>query len=119
MKSRQIYCPNNVWLLTFNGLGSDPDAEPVSLVYYTRYTALVDFAKIVDELKKRYPGHIWFEDIDKLNSTKKIDFRLESTSDPRIMAAASRIRFLEGSLFWRNRNINQDDITLFAKGVNI
>ena len=100
MKSRQIYCPNNVWLLTFNGLGSDPDAEPVSLVYYTRYTALVDFAKIVDELKKRYPGHIWFEDIDKLNSTKKIAFRLESTSDPRIMAAASRIRFLESGRYY-------------------
>ena len=119
MKRRQIYYPNNVWLLTFNGLGSDPDAEPVSLVYYTRHAALVDFEKIVEELKKRYPGHIWFEDIDKLNNTKKIAFRLESTSDPRVMASASRIRFLEGSLFWRNRNINQDDITLFAKGFNI
>ena len=117
MKSRRIYSPNNVWLLTFNGLSSDPDAEPVSLVYYTRSAALVDFAKIVEELKKKYPGHIWFEDIDKLDSTKKIAFRLESTSDPRVMVTASRIRFLEGSLFWRN--INQDDITLFAKGVNI
>ena len=121
MGTRQIYCPDNVWLLTFNGFGRNPDTEPISLVYHTRYAALEAFRDIMGMLKTRYPDHTWNEDADKQNNTKKIAFRLESAKDPRIMVETHRIRFLENPTFWWDGGINQDDeeLALFAKGVNV
>ena len=119
MSSRQIYCPDNMWLLTFNGFSRDPDAEPVAFVYHTRYTALNDFKNLMTALKTRYPDHTWFEDSDKMNNTKKIAFRLESLKDPRIMVETHRIRFMENSIFLHDDSIDQDVLTLFAKGYRL
>ena len=36
---KQMYRPDNVWILSFDGLGKTDAAEPVTLCYSTRYTA--------------------------------------------------------------------------------
>lgn len=106
-------------MLTFNGLGRDLDTEPVSLVYKNRCDALFEFEEITKALKEKYPGHPWFDDTDKRKDTKKIAYRLESQADPRIMVETHRIKFLTGPVLWCKENLNQDEIALYAKGVNI
>lgn len=120
MSMRQIYCPDNVWILSFNGFGSNPDAEPVRLCHRTRREALEDFGTLAEQLKAAYPDAKWSEDTEI--KPKKIDYKIEMVGHPGIFAEAHRVRFLDGGcLFWEaeDRGIRQDELTLFAKGYKL
>lgn len=118
MPMGQIYCPDNVWVIRFNGLGSDPDAEPVTICSRTRNSAIQDFRKLAEDLKRAYPNHTWFDDSE--DSRNKISLRLESTEDPRIFVHAERVRFVAGGMaFWQDGPVGQDDVRLWAKGFKV
>ena len=116
MSSRQIFCPDNVWVIQFNGLSPDPDAEPVTICNRTRYGAIQDFQKIVEDLKTAYPHHTWFD--DSKDARNKIDLRLESKEDPRIFVHAERVKFIDGGIaFWQDGPVDQEDVRPWAKGI--
>lgn len=116
MSLRQIYCPDNVWIIRFNGLSPDPNAEPVTICNKTRYGAIQDFQKIVEDLKRAHPSLTWFD--DSKDSRNKLALRLESVEDPRIFAHAERVKFIDGGMvFWQDGPVDQEGIRLWAKGV--
>lgn len=92
--STRIYRPDAIWVITFNGLSDDRDAEEVTICNTRRYAAISDFNGIVNALKEKYPYEEWFD--DTVDSHNKKQLRLESVRNPRIFCYARRVCFVDG-----------------------
>lgn len=115
---RQMYRPDNVWILSFDGLGRTDTAEPVTLCYSTRCTALQDLSAVISALKECYPNHEWIDGTADRQNIKKLAFSFKSARYNNIYVKAYRVKFVEGGeiFSYRSDDINQEELTAWSKG---
>lgn len=92
---RRGFIPDYVWIIRYNGLSPDRDAEPITIVRTTKFAAVtVMLPMIVNALKAKYPRADWIEDITDQN--KKTSFYMGATENDKI--------FVEVQRHWLNGN---------------
>lgn len=96
MSMKRIYKPNNVWVITVNGFNPDPDAEPLRIVYTTKYAAIETVKSVAAKLEEKYPDLTWFADMD--DAKGKTGFCFEAYEYPRIGVRATRVMFTDNRM---------------------